>query len=126
MGTIARLLTVSMLFPAALGVQAQTTLMEAARRDAAQFARELPQEKTPGGAPVLRSERQARIDRAFENAYAAAHTTLAEDVTKPWDGTDAVFRIKTPFGTNLCMNWREKNRFVPTKGKTTFVGACNR
>lgn len=125
MRTTARLLAASVLLPAALHVQAGD-LLEAARRDAAQFARELPPEQQAGAATVLRSARQEQLDRAFEDAYAAAHRPLVESVTTLGNGSDIVTRIKTPFGPSLCTNWREKNRFVPTKGKTLFAGACNR
>jgi len=109
---------------AALPPPVAGALLDAARRDAGRIARELNQEQ--GAGKALRSERQARIDRDFEEAYAAAHRSLYEDVTTARDGTDQVLRFKTPFGTSVCLWKRDKDRANHTRGQATFLTACNR
>lgn len=104
--------------------RADPTLMEAARRDAARFARELDK-KPEAGAPQ-RFGREAPLGRSFDDAYGEAHRPLTESVTTGHDGNDRVFRIKTPLGVNLCMNYRDLDRFSPKKGKTVFLLACSR
>jgi hypothetical protein len=76
--------------------------------------------------PALRSDTQTRLARGIEAAWEKAHGRSAEDVTTAFDGNDIVTRIRTPLGTNLCLNWRDIDRFSSAKGKAVFVTACNR
>jgi len=69
---------------------------------------------------------QAQLARDIEAAYLKKHRPTAEDVTTGLDGTDKVVRIRTPLGANVCLNWRDVDRFNPGKGKRVFVLACNR
>jgi hypothetical protein len=76
--------------------------------------------------PAARYGQQGKLERAIEDAYVGAHRPTAEDVTTAMDGTDRITRIRTPYGANLCLNWRDVDRFNPGKRKTVFVTACNR
>jgi hypothetical protein len=75
---------------------------------------------------MLSVERKQKLERGIDEAYLAAHRASAEDVTNLQDGTDRVYRIKTSLGVNVCLNWRDLDRFNSSKGKTLFVAACNR
>lgn len=92
--------------------------------DAAQLAPKLNGERVPG--QTFQSMPQAQLARDIEAAYTKAHSAPAEEVTTGLDGTDKVFRIRTPLGANLCLNWRDVDRFNAGKGKSVFVLACNR
>ncbi|WP_141829685.1 hypothetical protein [Herbaspirillum sp. SJZ107] len=69
---------------------------------------------------------KTQLARDIDAAYAKAHSAPAEDVTTALDGSDKVIRIKTPLGANVCLNWRDVDRFNAGKGKRVFVLACNR
>jgi len=69
---------------------------------------------------------KTQFARDIDAAYMKAHSVPAEDVTTTLDGSDKVFRIKTPLGANVCLNWRDVDRFNAGKGKRVFVLACNR
>lgn len=69
---------------------------------------------------------KAQLARDIDAAYMKAHSAAAEDVTTGFDGSDKVFRIRTPLGANVCLNWRDVDRFNAGKGKRIFVLACNR
>jgi hypothetical protein len=75
---------------------------------------------------ALRAAPQGQLARGIEAAHVGARPRLAEDVTTAQDGTDRVVRIKTARGPNICLNWRDVNRFDPGRGKAVFVMACNR
>jgi hypothetical protein len=79
-----------------------------------------------GPSDALRAAPQGQLARGIEAAHVGARPRLAEDVTTAYDGTDKVYRIKTSWGTNMCLNWRDVNRFDPGRGKALFVLACNR
>jgi hypothetical protein len=72
------------------------------------------------------SASQGQLARGIEAAYTKAHAPPAEEVTSNFDGADRVYRIKTSSGVNMCLNWRDVDRFDPGKGKALFVLACNR
>ena len=74
----------------------------------------------------LRNARQQQLEHGIDDAYVEAHRAPVEEVTNAQDGTDRVYRIKTPYGVNACLNWRDVDRFNKGKGKALFVGACNR
>lgn len=78
------------------------------------------------GAQTFQPASQTQLARDIEAAYIKKHRPTAEDVTKGLDGTDKVVRIRTPLGANVCLNWRDVDRFNPGKGKQVFVVACNR
>jgi len=78
----------------------------------------------PGG--MLGAAHKQELEQGIDEAYLEAHRTPAEDVTNLQDGTDRVYRIKTSLGLNVCLNYRDKDRFDPGKGKTIFAGVCNR
>jgi len=75
---------------------------------------------------TFQSVSQAKLARDMEAAYMEKHRPPAEDVTTRLDGTDKVTRIRTPLGANLCLNYRDVDRFNAGKGKRVFVLACNR
>jgi hypothetical protein len=79
-----------------------------------------------GASDALRAAPQGQLARGIEAAHVGARPRLAEDVTTAYDGTDKVYRIKTSRGPNICLNWRDVNRFDPGRGKAVFVMACNR
>jgi hypothetical protein len=79
-----------------------------------------------GASDALRAAPQGQLARGIEAAHVGARPRLAEDVTTAQDGTDKVYRITTSRGTNMCLNWRDVNRFDPGRGKAVFVVACNR
>ena len=92
--------------------------------DTAQPASQLNKERAAD--QTFQSASQAKLARDIEAAYREKHRPTAEDVTTSLDGTDKVTRIRTPLGTNLCLNYRDVDRFNPGKGKRVFVLACNR
>jgi hypothetical protein len=79
-----------------------------------------------GAVQAFRSGQQGQLARGIEAAHAKAHADAYEDVTTASDGTDRIVRIKTALGVNMCLNWRDVDRFDPGKGKAVFVLACNR
>lgn len=91
--------------------------------DTAQAASRLNKERAID--QTFRSGSQAKLARDIEAAYIEKHRPAAEDVTTALDGTDKVTRIRTSLGTNLCLNYRDVDRFNPGKGKRVFVLACN-
>ena len=97
---------------------------QAARLDAIRAAAQLTEKS--GASDALRAAPQGQLARGIDAAYAGARPQLAEDVTTAQDGTDKVFRIRTSRGANVCLNWRDVNRFDPGRGKAVFVVACNR
>jgi len=92
--------------------------------DTAQAASRLSKERAAD--QTLQSASQAQLARDIDAAYTKKHGPTAEDVTTGLDGTDKVFRIRTPLGANLCLNYRDVDRFNAGKGKRVFVLACNR
>jgi hypothetical protein len=90
----------------------------------AQVAPELNKERATD--QTFESASQAKLARGIEAAYLEKHRPPAEDVTTALDGTDKVTRIRTSLGANLCLNYRDIDRFNPGKGKRVFVLACNR
>lgn len=92
--------------------------------DTAQVASTLNKERTTD--QTFQSASQAKLARDIEAAYKDKHRPLAEDVTTGLDGTDKVTRIRTSLGANLCLNYRDVDRFNAGKGKRVFVLACNR
>jgi len=79
-----------------------------------------------GASDAWRAAPQGQLARGIEAAHVGGSPRLAEDVTTAYDGTDKVYRIKTSRGPNICLNWRDVNRFDPGRGKAVFVVACNR
>lgn len=69
---------------------------------------------------------QSQLARGIDAAYVKAHVQPIEDVTTLHDGTDRIYRMKTSMGVNMCLNWRDVDRFDPGKGKALYVLACNR
>lgn len=92
--------------------------------DTAQVTRELKTERATD--QTFQSVSQAKLARDIEAAYIEKHRPPAEDVTTGLDGTDKVTRIRTSLGANLCLNYRDVDRFNAGKGKRVFVLACNR
>jgi hypothetical protein len=92
--------------------------------DTAQVASQLNKERATD--QTFQSVSQAKLARDMEAAYMEKHRPPAEDVTTGLDGTDKVTRIRTSLGANICLNYRDVDRFNPGKGKRVFVLACNR
>jgi hypothetical protein len=92
--------------------------------DTAQVASQLNKERATD--QTLQSVSQAKLARDIDAAYMEKHRPPAEDVTTGLDGTDKVTRIRTSLGANICLNYRDVDRFNPGKGKRVFVLACNR
>lgn len=90
----------------------------------AQFALELNKER--GAWRRYKSGRQALLERGIDEAWVAAHRSALEEVTTAADGEDRVYRIKTPYGVNICLSWRDVARLATGSPKGLFVMACNR
>lgn len=115
---------------------AAADLMDAARHDAAQFARELgAAENKPANkrasAQALGNTRQARLDRQFDAAFTAAHRWAGalpmREVTRASDGNMRVYVFETPFG-KTCMFTRADPNPAPhaSAAEQTYYGLCNR